>query len=624
MTGERLSRTDDAQLFWLAIAGRPPPRPAVEGELDLSGRDGAEWLRLRLPPASSAQLAVDGGIVVVFDGQLHDTSALEGAIDGRSDDEPGEAQLILRAYRSHGLEVVPRLHGDFALIVWEQVSGDLVLVRDQLGNRPLCYGERDGRIFVSPSPDVVVAAGIPADVNAVALAEWVMTATLETSETLYAHVNRVPPGHILERRGRRMVVSRYWRPPIGRLAGWNPRAAHQVFDRLLRESVRRALDEGRAAIFLSGGVDSATVAAVAAEESRLANLPAPLALSMRFTYPAADEAPVQRSIADDLALPMVMMTLGEASGPEGALITSLRLSERDWLPPINPWAGAYETLALEGARRGCTSILTGDGGNLVMEPTWNEMSDLLVGLRFAELGRLVSGWAEYDPTGTRSSTIVAVARHSAVGARRRLFASAADARWPLTLRRLLGEVVNRRARNRIPSWAVPDHYVRRELVDRRATASLAGIESDWPLEFDPGGTSVALEASFQMARRVGISVRNAYYDPELVSFRAQAPLGVLLLDGRYKGLGHASYRRRVAGVSAAMLRSASFDRAFETLLRTEMPLALDHLGRLTALSGMGIIRRDAVALLGRPVSREMGYYQQWQILACEAWLRSHA
>jgi asparagine synthetase B (glutamine-hydrolysing) len=619
-----LSRADDAHPVWLAIAESKLSRSSVDDELVFSAHNGAESLRLRLPPGSGATLAVDDGIVVVFDGQLHDTVPLKRAVGEITVRPEPDAELVLRAYKALGLTMVQRLKGDFALIVWEHVSGDLVLVRDRLGNRPLCYAELEGDLLVSPSSDAVVSAGAPRDVDAVAVAEWVLDATLESSKTLYRHVYRLPPGHFLERRGRRTALSRYWQPPTDRSTG-DPRDAHETFDRILRESVRRALDAGPAGIFLSGGLDSAVVAAVTAEESHLANLPAPMALSMRFTYADADEAAVQRAVADDLALPLTMMTLGEASGPEGTLIASLRLSERDSLPALSAWAGAYETLALEGVRNGCTSILTGEGGNLVMEPTWGEMSDLLVGLRFAELRRLVSEWARYDSSATRFSIYRAVLRHSAARTRRHLVAAAARQRSPTIMRRRLGEALDRRIRVRIPSWAVPDRQVRRRLVEKQATAWWATLRSDSPLELDPAGTSLALEASSGMARRLRISVSNPYYDPELVSLRARAPLDVLLLDGRYKGLGQASYSRRVAGPSAAMLRTVSFERAFETLLRREIPLALGHLGGLTSLLGMGIIRPEAVALLrGECAADEMGYYQRWQILACEAWLRSHA
>jgi len=175
---------------------------------------------------------------------------------------------------------------------------------------------------------------------------------------------------------------------------------------------------------------------------------------------------------------------------------------------------------------------------------------------------------------------------------------------------------------------VPDERLRRALTDRRAAALLlrAGDDSDWPPMLDADGTATMLEGSFLVARRLGVSLSDAYCDPELFSFRAQAPVDVLLFGGRYKGLGQASYRRLVAGGSAELLRTVSFDRAFETLLARELPRALRYLGGLTELSCLGIIRPDEVLRLirgGAPFSA-IGYYQVWQVLACEAWLRSRS
>jgi hypothetical protein len=616
----------DAASFWLAVAGRPQSSRLDESSVLLPSRAEAEALEIRLPEASDAQLATQAGIAVVFDGRLHSTGPLLRAIDEPSARVSSEAELVLRAYRARGLDAVPLVHGEFALLICEESSGDVVLARDRLGSRPLCYGLRDGRLFVSPSPELVAGA-VDTEVNAVAVAEWVLTASLESSESFYAHVSRLRPGHVLVRRDGRVTVARYWRPPMHRRLDWDPREAHEEFDRLVRRSVRRAVEHGRVGVFLSGGIDSALVAAVAAEESRLAGGVPPLALSMRFPYPDADEATVQRAIAKDLELDTVMVTLDEAAGPDGTLIAGLRQSERDWLPLINPWQSAYDTLTLEGIHRGCTSIVSGEGGNVIMEPTWDEISDLVARLRVVHLGRLAKDWARYAPRARRAAILRAALRHSAKRGRRRLFAAAASRSTHPSLQAAFRGAAARRGRRGIPAWAVPDERLRRELTDRRGSALLrTEDDSEWPRMLDADEAATMLESSFLVARRLGVSISDVYYDPGLFSFRAQAPVEALLYGGRYKGLGQASYRGLVPDGSVELLRTASFDRAFETLLARELPGALRYLGGLRELARLGVIRSDEFMPLirGSSLSPVIGYYRVWQVLACEAWLRARS
>jgi Asparagine synthase/Glutamine amidotransferase domain len=614
----------DASSFWLAVVGRPRPSDGDEPTLVLPTQNGAEALELRLPDGSDARLARRSGIAVLFDGQLHSLAPLVG----QSAERPsvGEAELILESYCARGLEVVQLLRGEFALLIWDEASGDVVLSRDPLGHRPLCYGQRDGRLVVSPSPELV-ASVVGADVNAVAVAEWVLSATIETSQTFYARVNRLSPGHVLERRDGRESVAPYWRPEP-RHRNWDPQEAHEEFERLLRQPVRRAVEAGRVGVFLSGGIDSALVAAIAAEESRRIGAEPPLALLMRFPYVYADETVVQRAIATDLELDTVMLTLEEAAGPAGVLVAGMRQSGRDWLPPINPWQSAYDTLTMEGVRRGCTSVLSGEGGNLIMEPTWDEISDLVVGLDVAHLAQLARDWARYDPRAKETAIVRAAVRFAAKRTRRRFIGAVARRAPSRRLRGSLEQVAFRHASRAIPAWAVPDGRLRREIVEKRANELLSSrsTKNDWVTVLDMRATPTMLEGSFLAERRLHARFGNVYYEPGLFSFRSQAPTKVLLLGGRYKGLGQASYRRLASDGSAELLRTASFDRAFEILLDRELPQALRDLGNLQELSRLGVIQPEEFVSLIRGSSRSsaIGYYRVWQVLACEAWFRTRS
>lgn len=155
----------DSELFWLAKLDDAPQLTGEHERLFVSETAGTSLL-VRRPPQNDAELARRSGIVLLLDGELFDTDSLTTALGWGTDSRGStQAELLLEAYRACGLDVFRLLHGEFAILIWHELSGDLVLARDPLGPRPLSYGQRGGRFYVSPSPELLVESGIPGDIN---------------------------------------------------------------------------------------------------------------------------------------------------------------------------------------------------------------------------------------------------------------------------------------------------------------------------------------------------------------------------------------------------------------------------------------------------------------------------
>ena len=137
--------------------------------------------------------------------------------------------------------------------------------------------------------------------------------------TYFEAVRRLPGGYALRVHEGRRTVARYWDPiPPGRPIDYISEEEAGRFTELLDQAVDRCLPGGPAAIYLSGGLDSVSVAALAQEQLRDRDAGPLLALSLVFEHPDANEEDTQRAVATRLGLPQKIVTRRRRRRPEWA------------------------------------------------------------------------------------------------------------------------------------------------------------------------------------------------------------------------------------------------------------------------------------------------------------------
>ena len=222
---------------------------------------------------------------------------------------------------------------------------------------------------------------------------------LSSHETYHESVWRLPSGHLLRETKRNRKVERYWDPfPVDSPIPWVEEDELDQFDVLFEQAVSRCLRLGSAAIYLSGGLDSVSVASVAADHCRRQGRPAPLALSLLLPHPDCDETDVQNGVVDTLGLSHVSASIDEVVGAEGVLGAAVALS-RSWPTPLmcQPLP-AYGYLGHMGRREGRQVILTGSGGD-----EWMEVSPFLAADSLRTLRPRIFNLMFYIPTFQRPS-----------------------------------------------------------------------------------------------------------------------------------------------------------------------------------------------------------------------------
>ncbi len=590
-------------------------------------------LELVTDESSDAHTGQLGSSRAVFGGMLTNGAELKTGLDEASTNG-AYAEVLLHAYRRAGESILPSLRGAFAFVLLDPDQEIGLCVRDPVGSHPLFTADLGDELLVSPSIESLLVHGASREINVLAVADHLLHRWPDPAETYFRSVRRVPPGHALRmsRGGQRLF--RYWEPlPLDGPIDWIEEDELHLFDDLLDRAVIRCLDRGPAGIFLSGGLDSVSVAAVAAATAGERRLPVPHALSIAFPEPDVDESDIQSRVAANLGLPQVLLSWDEAIGPRGVVQDALDLSARSPSPLINLWAPAYDRLAREGTRRGCKVILTGGGGDewLGVSPLY--AADLIRSFDLAGLYRLIAAQRR-----SYHLSDVSFLR---------------NALWQFGARPLVVEALSRTAHGalsrhkmkhavtRIPGWLAPGAKISECLVQRALDSDprLSKVRPRLPrgrptfyLEairrsLDHVLVSVEMEEAFAQGNRVGASLSAPYWDADLIEFLCRTPPALLNGGGRAKGLVRDAVASRFPGLGFQQQRKVSSLRFAMSIFSSELPRAWTSLGGPSLLAEAGIVDVKGVQTLAdaslTPGAESRSMQTVWDILNLEVWFRSH-
>jgi asparagine synthase (glutamine-hydrolysing) len=217
----------------------------------------------------------DRGLAITYNGEVYNFLELKRELEilgcvfrGHSDTE-----VVLMAYAQWGLDGLKRLEGIFALALWDDMAHRLVLMRDRLGVKPIYYGNSSlGLAFGSEIKAILFASGVDTSVDDQSLSEYLWYGNSHGNRTIYMGVRALEPGHWLIVENGQQRIEPWWRieewlaePATAR----NPQeAAIQVRDALDKSVCRQLIADVPVGIFLSGGVDSSSIAAAAMQQRR--------------------------------------------------------------------------------------------------------------------------------------------------------------------------------------------------------------------------------------------------------------------------------------------------------------------------------------------------------------------
>jgi asparagine synthase (glutamine-hydrolysing) len=211
----------------------------------------------------------DGTVVLVFNGEVYNFQALRTELSGRGHvfRTRTDSEVIVHLYEEAGPRCVDRLNGMFAFAIWDTRRRVLLLARDRLGEKPLYYAETpQGLIFASELKALLAHRDCPRTIDGESLELFLTLDYVPSPKTIFAGVHKLPAGHLALVREGRVFTERYWDLEF---CQDTPREDSEWIDEFrsrLSEAVRaRLVSDVPLGAFLSGGVDSSSVAALMAE-----------------------------------------------------------------------------------------------------------------------------------------------------------------------------------------------------------------------------------------------------------------------------------------------------------------------------------------------------------------------
>lgn len=318
-----------------------------------------------LEGGSQPMWSADGRLCVVFNGEIYNHLDLRDELQKKGhifQTDHSDTEVLLYGYREWGPDLPAKLNGMWAFAIYDRDRGKLFLSRDRFGKKPLYYTFQD-RTFVFSSELTALTRhrSISPHISELSLKKYFAYGFIPAPFSLYEHVYKLPGGFnlVLDLSTMDYSTIRYWDfvlEPFDRLPS-NPEQewGEEIRALLLKAVKRRLMSDVPLGVFLSGGIDSSSVAACAAQ---IAGSDRVKTFSIGFEEASFDESRHSRQVASMLGTEHYLETLSlkraRALLPEIARRLDEPMGDSSLLPTF---------LLCRETRKHVTVALGGDGGD---------------------------------------------------------------------------------------------------------------------------------------------------------------------------------------------------------------------------------------------------------------------
>ncbi|MGH8125903.1 MAG: asparagine synthase (glutamine-hydrolyzing) [Rhodanobacteraceae bacterium] len=462
----------------------------------------------------------DSGIIVACNGEIDNHRELRQMLAecGHAVTLDTDVAVIAPLYLEKGLSFLEHLQGVFALALWDERCRRLILARDRAGERHLYYSITDDRVvFASELAALVASRQVPVQLDARGVAQFLRSGYCASPRSPLRGMRKMGPGEmvVLEPEGI-IKHQRYWTLPAHSTAPIQPPL--RTFDGIFRAAVTRQSDvDVDYGVLLSGGVDSALIAAVARGVRPEKRLPA---YCIRFAEASYDEGEPAARVARDLGCEFVPVAVSAVDVPETlrelVRSTGELLADPAWIPM---------SLVARRAARDVRMLLSGEG------------ADELFGGYPTYLGAHWAGLYARLPRPVRTASRVLVDA-----------LPASDKKMPvrfLLKRFIRGQGMDDVARHLLWMSAITPEWLLRLGIklppDDRQTNAEPAIDAVQRYDFEHSLPDALMAKSDRGSMLHAVEIRAPFLDREVIEFATTLPLAA-----RIRGLTTKPFLKRYA------------------------------------------------------------------------------
>ena len=297
-----------------------------------------------------------GSLSVVFNGEIYGYRELKQqlAYPFRT---TCDTEVLLALYRAYGKDMLTHLPGMFAFALWDERAQTLFCGRDRFGEKPFFYAwGRNGEFIFASEIKAILATGlVEPELDFGQLHQYLCYSYIYPTKTIYKNIYTLPPAHRLIWRDGRVDVASYWSLPAIRQDIGEAEAVEK-FRFLFQQAVRRQLvADVPVCAFLSGGLDSGSVVAAAAQM-------VPQLTTIAFGYEGAiNELAQARTMAERYGTNHI-----ELSDSDFDLVELMDTMQWFYDEPMADTASIPAYLIARAARTYAKVVLTGDAGDEIL------------------------------------------------------------------------------------------------------------------------------------------------------------------------------------------------------------------------------------------------------------------
>lgn len=212
----------------------------------------------------------DHSLRLVFNGEIYNHAGLRKRLESRGHrfNTHSDGEVILHLYEEDGPEFIDKLNGIFAFALWDRLRQRLLLARDHHGVKPLYWSDQgDSFLFASEVKSMLASGRVSREIDGDAVAQYLSYQAVPPPLSILRDVKMLPPGHLLLRTKGETRIHSYWTPPssVANQATSIEEAKTIALDGLSSAVKRQMMSERPLGVFLSGGVDSSALVALASE-----------------------------------------------------------------------------------------------------------------------------------------------------------------------------------------------------------------------------------------------------------------------------------------------------------------------------------------------------------------------